>query len=321
MTLATNPYRLDRRVVPSAYQISLAPNLVDFTFDGHVDIAVTVEEPTTTIVVNARDLQLTTAMLRSGDVTYLSAPAVLDDQYETASFTFTEELPLGEATLSIDFVGELNDKLTGFYRSSYTDPEGVTHAIATTQFENCSARRAFPCWDEPAFKATYETTLTIDPALAAFSNTREVGRTPLEDGRVSVHFAPTMKMSTYLVAFIVGPFETTETVDVDCVPLRIVYPQGQGHLTELAMDASAFGLRWFANYFGIPYPGDKVDMVAIPDFNAGAMENLGCITYRMTDLLIDPATASLAEKERVAGVIHHELAHMWFGDLVTMEWW
>ncbi len=321
MTIVSNPYRLDRRVVPSAYQISLAPNLVDFTFEGHVDIAVRVEEPTTTIVVNARDLQLTTALLQSGDVTYVSAPAVLDAQYETASFTFAEELPLGDATLSIDFVGELNDKLTGFYRSSYTDPEGVTHAIATTQFENCSARRAFPCWDEPAFKATYETTLTIDPTLSAFSNTREVGRTTRDDGRVSVHFAPTMKMSTYLVAFIVGPFETTETVDVDGVPLRIVYPQGQGHLTELAMDASAFGLRWFANYFGIPYPGDKVDMVAIPDFNAGAMENLGCITYRMTDLLIDPATASLAEKERVAGVIHHELAHMWFGDLVTMEWW
>ena len=316
-----NPYRLSRDVVPSAYKIFLSPDLTTFTFTGHVDVAVEVTTPTTSITLNARDLGLGVATLTSGDQTLTSGAAVLDDTYETATFTFDQELPLGPATLAIDFTGEINDKLTGFYRSTYVDPEGVSHAIATTQFENCSARRAFPCWDEPAFKATYETTLTVDSSLAAFSNTRELDREDLGNGTTRVHFAPTMIMSTYLVAFIVGPFEATAPVDVDGVPLRIVYPKGQGHLTELAIEASAFGLRWFSKYFDIPYPGDKVDMVAVPDFTQGAMENMGCITYRMSDLLIDPATASLAEMERVASVIHHELAHMWFGNLVTMEWW
>ena len=321
MTTTTNPYRLDRRVVPSAYQIFLTPDLVNFTFTGHVDIDVVIHEATTTIRLNACEMTVSAATVRVGDQIFTSGPAELEDTYETALFTFDAPLPLGAAVLSLDFVGELNDKLTGFYRSNYVDPSGQAHVIATTQFENCSARRAFPCWDEPAFKATYETTLNVPTGLLAFSNTREVAREDLGDGITRFQFAPTMKMSTYLVAFIVGPFETTDTVDVDGVPLRIVFPQGQGHLTQLAMDASIHGLKWFTNYFGIPYPGDKVDMVAIPDFNAGAMENLGCITYRMTDLLINPETASLAEKGRVAGVIHHELAHMWFGDLVTMEWW
>jgi len=321
MTFQNNPYRLDRSVVPSAYQIHLSPDLVTCTFDGHVDITVEVREATSQITLNARDLGLTTATLTTGDLTLTSAPAVLNTDYETATFTFAQELPLGSATLSIDFTGEINDKLTGFYRSTYVDPEGNAHTIATTQFENCSARRAFPSWDEPAFKATYQTTLTVASDLAAYSNTTEIGRTELADGRVAVQFAPTMVMSTYLVAFIVGPFEHTDPVDVDGVPLRIVYPKGQGHLTALALESSIHGLKWFSNYFGIPYPGDKVDMVAVPDFTQGAMENMGCITYRMSLLLIDPETASLAEKERVAGVIHHELAHMWFGNLVTMEWW
>ncbi len=321
MTYQNNPYRLDRTVVPSAYQIFLTPSLETFTFTGHVAIDVVVHETTRSITLNARDLDLSVATLTAGDRVLTSAAPTLDATYETATFTFDEELPLGAAVLTIDFVGEINDKLTGFYRSTYVDGDGVSHAIATTQFENCSARRAFPCWDEPAFKATYETTLTVASHLAAYSNTTELDRTDLGDGTTRVHFAPTMVMSTYLVAFIVGPFEHTEPVDVDGVPLRIVYPKGQGHLTELALEASAHGLRWFSNYFNIPYPGDKVDMVAVPDFTQGAMENLGCITYRMSDLLIDPATASLAEMERVASVIHHELAHMWFGDLVTMEWW
>ncbi len=321
MTAPTNPYRLDRSVVPSAYQIFLEPDLVNFRFNGRVEIALTVHEATSMIRLNACEMSLTTATIHVGDQSFTSAVAEQDEIYETATFVFPEELPLGEAVLSIDFIGELNDKLTGFYRSIYVDPSGDKHVIASTQFENCSARRAFPCWDEPAFKATYETTLTVATGLAAFSNTREIEREDLGNGTTRFHFAPTMKMSTYLVAFIVGPFETTAEVDVDGVPLRIVYPKGQGHLTQMALDASAFGLRWFTKYFGISYPGDKMDMVAIPDFNAGAMENLGCITYRMTDLLINPETASLSEKERVAGVIHHELAHMWFGDLVTMEWW
>ncbi|NBV26822.1 MAG: M1 family peptidase, partial [Actinobacteria bacterium] len=141
------------------------------------------------------------------------------------------------------------------------------------------------------------------------------------NGTSTVVFGPTMKMSTYLVAFVVGPFEESETVDVDGVPLRIVTPRGKTHLAPFALEAGAFALRFFSNYFAIPYPGDKLDMIAIPDFAFGAMENLGCVTYRETALLVDPATASQQEVERVAEVVAHEIAHMWFGDLVTMEWW
>ena len=228
---------------------------------------------------------------------------------------------MGPAVLEIGFNGILNDQLHGFYRSTFTDPAGVKHTIATTQFENTDARRAFPCWDEPAFKATYQVNLTVPSNLAAYSNSPVSSDTDLGNGQRTVSFTPTMKMSTYLVAFIIGPFEETEALDVDGVPLRVVFPIGNAHLTAHALEAGAFALRFFSEYFDIPYPGDKLDMVAIPDFMQGAMENLGCITYRMPDLLIDPATASLAELERVAHVVLHEIAHMWFGDLVTMEWW
>ena len=321
MTTETNPYRLDRTVVPSAYRIFITPNLESATFTGRVEIDVDIMEPTAVLKLNAIELDLGAATLTTGGTAHRSIDLRLDAQYEVATYTFDSGLPVGSAVLEIAFNGILNDQLHGFYRSTFTDPSGVKHTIATTQFENTDARRAFPCWDEPAFKATYQVNLTVPSHLAAYSNSPVSSNTDLGNGQRTVSFTPTMKMSTYLVAFIVGPFEESEALDVDGVPLRIVYPIGNAHLTAHALEAGAFGLRFFADYFDIPYPGDKMDMVAIPDFMQGAMENLGCITYRMPDLLIDPATASLAEMERVAHVVLHELAHMWFGDLVTMEWW
>ncbi len=210
--------------------------------------------------------------------------------------------------------------MRGFYRSTYTDDAGETHTIATTQLESVDARRAFPCWDEPDRKAVFEVTLTIDRDADAFSNSPITDVRRVGDKNI-VRFAPTMKMSTYLVAFVVGQLETTETIDVDGVPLRVVFTPGKRKLADFALAIGAFSLRFFTEYFGIPYPGDKVDLVAIPDFAAGAMENLGCITFRDTALLIDPSSAARAELERVADVVAHEMAHMWFGDLVTMGWW
>ncbi len=157
--------------------------------------------------------------------------------------------------------------------------------------------------------------------LLALSNGAEIGREDTGDGRVRVRFADTMVMSTYLVAFVVGPLEATDPVDVDGVPLRVVHPLGKADLAGFALDIGASALRYFADYYGIGYPGGKVDLVAIPDFAFGAMENLGCITFRETALLVDPARATQPELERVADVVAHELAHMWFGDLVTMKWW
>ena len=160
----------------------------------------------------------------------------------------------------------------------------------------------------------------MEPDVDAISNSPVVAIDQVGDKR-RIRFSPTMKMSTYLVAFVVGKLETTETVDVDGVPLRVVCTPGKLPLAEFALEVGAFALRFFTEYFNIPYPGDKVDLVAIPDFAAGAMENLGCITFRDTALLVDQDEAARAELERVADVIAHELAHMWFGDLVTMGWW
>ena len=161
----------------------------------------------------------------------------------------------------------------------------------------------------------------VDDALLAVSNTAETGRRPASDGRRRISFAPTMAMSTYLVAFVVGPLEATGPVTVDGVPIRVVHRPGRAAQTAFALETAAHALGWYSRYYGIAYPSDKVDLVALPDFAFGAMENLGCVTFREVLLLVDPAAASQPELERVAMVINHELAHMWFGDLVTMAWW
>jgi puromycin-sensitive aminopeptidase len=321
MNTSNNPYRLARTVVPRAYRIFLTPDIDAATFTGRVEIDVEVRAALREVTLHAKDLELGAASLRSSGATYRSGQARLDATYQTATFVFDEEIPAGDATMEIAFTGILNDQLTGFYRSTFTDSSGTTHTIATTQFEHSDARQAFPCFDEPSFKATFQVNLTVPAHLATYSNTAEVANVDLGNGQKTVSYAPTMKMSSYLVAFVIGPFEETEAVDVLGTPLRVVYPVGKGHLASLAMEAGQFALAFFSEYFDIPYPGDKLDMIAIPDFAFGAMENLGCITYRETALLVDEHSASLAEKQRVAEVVAHEMAHMWFGDLVTMEWW
>ncbi len=319
--MAKNPYRLDSTVVPRHYQLALTPSLEQASFSGTVTIEVEVTEAVTSVTLNAIELELSEMTVTTPSGSRRSAMPNYDEEYETATFTFDEPLEVGPASLSMSFTGILNDQLHGFYRSTFTDVAGVTHTIATTQFEATDARRAFPCWDEPAVKATYQVTLTIPSHLAAYSNTAAIEEIDHGNGTTTVAFATTMKMSTYLVAFVVGPFEATAPIDVAGTPVRVVFPVGKGHLTSYALEVAEHALTFFAAYFDIPYPGDKVDLVAIPDFAAGAMENLGCVTFRETELLIDPAAASFAEIERVALVINHELAHMWFGDLVTMDWW
>jgi len=321
MSSTSNPYRLNRQVVPSAYRIFLTPDLEAFSFAGRVEIDVEVATATNAVTLHAIELALGTATVTLDGTTHTASSITFDEKYETATLHFDSPLPVGTGVLAIDFDGILNDQLHGFYRSTYKDDSGTSHTIATTQFEHSDARRAFPCWDEPSFKATYQVNLTVPSHLAAYSNSPALSETDLGNGQKSIAYKPTMKMSTYLVAFVVGPFEETAALDVDGVPLRIVYPKGKAGLSDLAMDSGAHALRFFSKYFDIPYPGEKLDMLAIPDFAFGAMENLGCITYRETALLVDPKKGSIAEKQRVAEVVAHEIAHMWFGDLVTMEWW
>ena len=319
---SSNPHRLPSFVVPSHYRISLEPDLEKFTFSGTVEIEVEIGQSTDNIQINSADLEISSAWVQDGVGSKIEASNVEhDEDMERATISFNSDLSAGPYTLNAVFTGILNDQLHGFYRSTFTDDDGVSHTIATTQFESTHARRAFPCFDEPAFKASYGVTLVVPEDQFAVSNGPTISDENLGDGRRKVVFEDTMVMSTYLVAFIVGPFEATAPVDVDGVPLRIVHPIGKGHLTDYALEAGAFALKFFSDYYGIPYPGQKLDMVAVPDFAFGAMENLGCITYREVLLLVDRNRSTEPELLRVADVIAHEIAHMWFGDLVTMEWW
>jgi len=317
----SSEHRLPRNVVPSHYELRLSPDLDHATFGGHVFIDVDVIEPIESILLNAAELTIREAALFNEDGTRIEAEVKTDEAAERATLNLAQEAQPGAWKLEFLFDGILNDDLRGFYRSVYTDEDGNEKTIATTQFEATDARRAFPCWDEPDFKATYGITLIFDESLTAISNNPEIAREDVGDGKVAVTFSDTMKMSTYLVAFIVGELDVTEPVDVDGIPLRIAYPPGKGHLTDYALEAGAFALRFYADYYDIPYPGEKMDKIAIPDFAWGAMENLGAVTYRETALLLDMERATQTEMMRIAEVIAHEIAHMWFGDLVTMKWW
>jgi len=320
----TEPHRLPRDVEPTTYRLELVPDLEAATFTGHVEIDVRVHDQTDQVVLNAAELEITAASVLPPASDPVEPSVSLDPGAERAVLQLPAPLAKGDATIRLAFSGILNDKLRGFYRSTFTDEEGHRRTIATTQMEATDARRAFPCWDEPDRKATYEVALVVDEDLPAYSNSPIVSEEPVVvTGRRKrrVRFAPTMKMSTYLVAFVVGPLDATDPVVVGGVPVRVVHPTGKAHLTDFALDVARHALEFFSDYFAIPYPGQKLDLVAIPDFAYGAMENLGCVTFRETALLVDPAAASRVELERIADVVHHEIAHMWFGDLVTMGWW
>ena len=315
-----NPYRLPRTVIPSRYDIKLVPDLAAATFSGTETLATEVLESTDEIILNSHEIEIQRAELRRGDLSLL-AEISYERENQRARLAFDQAIGSGPAELFLEFTGLLNDQLVGFYKSTFTDVDGNEQAIATTQFEATDARRAFPCWDEPDLKAVFGITLVVPEDLMAVSNGPEVGREKAGDRKIAVRFADTMKMSTYLVAFAVGPFEATDPVDVDGVPVRIIAPRGKLDLTGFALECAQFCFRYLRDYYEIPYPGLKIDHIAIPDFAFGAMENLGLITYRETALLLDPDTASQSELLRVLDVIGHELAHMWFGDLVTMKWW
>ncbi|HEV3329090.1 MAG TPA: M1 family metallopeptidase [Acidimicrobiales bacterium] len=314
-------YRLPTGVVPVAHRLRFEPDLDAATFTGTAEVDVVVVTATEKILLNAVELELDRASAVLADGTSAVATVSVDAEFERVTLAFDAAIPTGPAVLQMGFSGTLNDRLLGFYRSTFRDEAGTEHTIATTQLCATDARRMFPCFDEPALKATFELTVVIPSDLSAYANSPVASASALPDGRREVRFLPTMKMSTYLVALVVGRFEQSEVIDVDGVPLSVVCTPGKSHLAAHALEVGAFALRYFTSYFGIPYPGDKVDLVGIPDFAAGAMENLGCITFRETLLLVDPATASTRELQDVAMVVAHELAHMWFGDLVTMQWW
>jgi len=306
---------------PSKYRITLQPDLQNFTFKGEQSVDLLVLEPTSTIVLNAVDLEITSVALHANGTTLSSRSVTIDKEAETATLDFGEIVQPGEARLEMAFTGELNDKLIGFYRSEYTGQDGETRYLATTQFEPTDARRAFPCWDEPAKKAAFQVTLIFPDEYQAVSNTPVLEEAVPGPGLKSVRFAETPIMSTYLLAFIVGHLVSVEARADSGTIVGVWTTPGKESQASFALDTSVKLLGYFNEYFGIPYPLAKLDHVAIPDFAAGAMENWGVVTYRETALLVDPDNSSAGTRQRVAEVIAHEMAHMWFGDLVTMEWW
>lgn len=315
-------FRLPKTVKPSNYKIDLTPDLTKFTFAGAVEIDVDVLEATSTVKLNAKELVISAFSATNSAGTRLDGKISLDEETEIATISFDGTLGKGAWKLSAVFTGTLNDKLKGFYRSIWTDEQGKKHTIATTQFESTDARRAFPCFDEPEFKATFDVTLTVPEELTALSNGAIIKSEAVGNGLKAVSYERTMKMSTYLVCFCIGEFVSSKPVMVNGIETRVWCVPGKEDMTEFALRAAAFATDHYEKYFEIPYPGGKkIDHIAIPDFASGAMENLGLITYRETALLLNEKTATHAERTRVAVVVLHELAHMWFGDLVTMGWW
>ena len=312
---------LPDNVRPVHYQITLQPDMENFTFDGLEVIDIDVKEATSEIVLNAADLKIPAATVMQGGSSARATSITLDSDSQTVTLAFAEPVQPGLSQLDLRFTGELNDRLHGFYRSQYVNPEGEVSYLATTQFEATDARRAFPCWDEPACKATFQLTLNIPANMVTVSNTPIIQQAGLDAGYKSVMFGRTPIMSTYLMAFIVGDLTYIEQEAVNNTTVSVWTTRGKEEQGRFALETSARMLSFFNDYFGIPYPLEKLDHIAIPDFAAGAMENWGCITYRETALLVDPENSSAGTRQRVAEVVAHEMAHMWFGDLVTMEWW
>jgi aminopeptidase N len=330
--------RLPAGVHPEHYGLRLTPDLQAATFIGEETIDVRLDAPSKSITLNAAEIRFSEVrayVLPSAEYSYgalgsqpkplsaieadkhpQTAAITLDAGNEQATFTFAKELPAGKVTLAIRYSGILNDKLRGFYLS-----KTKIRNYAVTQFEPTDARRAFPSFDEPALKATFDIALTVDVGDTVISNTNIVSdkKGPVA-GKHTLVFATTPKMSTYLVAFLVGDFKCTAGKS-DGVPIRACSTPDKVELTRFAVESAQYVLHYYDNYFGIKYPMPKLDMVALPDFEAGAMENFGCITYRETDLLVNSKTGDIPSKKRVAVVVAHETAHQWFGDMVTMQWW
>ncbi len=318
----SNAVALPADVRPIKYRLTLEPNLDDFTFRGRVSVDVEILEATSRIALNSCEILVQSCSLTLADGGVLAPrDTAFDEKEEKVTFEFDSRLPTGTAQLDIEFTGELNDRLRGFYRSLYTDVNGDERRMATTQFEPTDARRAFPCWDEPSLKATFEVTLRIPTQFVAVSNMPIASETEEGAGIKTVCFEESPVMSTYLLAFIVGDLKAVERRAESGTLIRVWATSGKEEQGRYALDTSVRLLDYFNNYFGIPFPLPKLDHLAIPDFAAGAMENWGAITYRETALLVDPENSSTLTKQIVAAIISHEMAHMWFGDLVTMAWW
>ncbi len=308
---------MSQSVDPIYYHLTIEPDLKRFLFSGQVIIQAHADKATETVVLDCAEIAVWECRVK----TDLEPQAMCRFAQDPVKERLTLQLPYpvsGTFELTIEFAGKINDRMAGFYRSRIYDNPTADY-IAVTQFQESDARRAFPCFDHPAKKAVFELEMVIDPQLTAVANTDVQSITELDGDRLRVAFDPTPKMSTYLIFWGVGPF-VIENDAVDprvravCLPEKI--KQAHFGLT-FGRKALAYG----EDYYGIPYPLSKMDLIAVPDFAFGAMENWGAITFRENLLLNIPGVTSREALSRICEVIAHEIAHQWFGNLVTPQEW
>jgi len=316
----TGDGHLPKTVVPSHYTVRLEPDLRARTFAGEVRIDITVREPVDAIVMNANALTIDSAWLVSGSERQ-SLASIWDPVTQQLRLPLTVTLAPGDYAVELTYRGTISSNPQGFFYDRYDTSEGPREMFGT-QMEVADARRVLPCWDEPAFKATFDSTLVVPASFVGASNMPAVRETPLPDGRKAVTFDRTPRMSTYLLAYFGGEFEILAT-DHQGVRLRILTTAGKRELGRYALEASTRILDYYTAYFGVAYPLPQLDQIAVPQAfsNFGAMENWGCISYLEDYLLCDPATSAQGTKEEVFKTVAHEIAHQWFGNLVTMGWW
>jgi aminopeptidase N len=313
--LVLHAQRLTQAVIPIHYDLRFSPDLLTLRFQGDERIEVRLEKPTASITLNSAQIQLVETTVTAGGSTQ-RATVTLDPNEDTATLTVPRPIPPGPATIAIRYTGVLNDELRGLYLS-----HGTNRNYAVSQMEPTDARRAFPSFDEPALKATFSISATIDTADTAISNGRVISDTPGPGaGKHTVTFSTSPKMSTYLVALAVGDWACVSG-GADGIPIRICSRPDRKDQLGFALQAAEFTMKYYNRYFSIKYPFEKLDILAVPDFAAGAMENTGAIFSREELVLVDERNASNQQREEVADVINHEMAHQWFGDLVTMRWW
>ena len=304
-------FRLPSTIRPSRHVATLSLDLAACSFRGTQRIELLLEQPVTELVLHGLELAVSRAVFRAGALELAPEAIRAVEASETLVLTFPQPLPAGEGVLEMDWTGRFSEGLRGLY---------LADGVAVTQFEAADARRVFPCFDEPAFKARWALTLEVPKGLVALSNGAVVSDVE-EGGRRRVTFAQTEVLSSYLVALVCGELAGTAEERTAGVPVRTWALPSKAGLARFGQEVALAVLPRLQEYFGLPYAFGKLDQVAVPNFEAGAMENAGLVTYREVALLLDPATTPLALKKRVAGIITHELAHMWFGNWVTMVWW
>jgi tricorn protease interacting factor F2/3 len=303
-------------VIPTNYQLTFEPNLTKFTFNGSESISIDCKKSTNLITIHCAELKILSCQVKFRGKIIKSTPKT-NEKKEELQIKLGEKIR-GEAIIDLEFQGILNDRLLGFYRSQYIQ-NGKTKYLATTQFEAADARRAFPCWDEPEAKATFDISIIADNKFTAISNMPVKSKKKI--GNKTIYkFSKTPIVSTYLIYLGVGEFEYL-TGKINKTQIRVVTTKGNKSKGKFSLELGKKLLTSYEKYFGIKYPLPKLDLIAVPDFAAGAMENWGAITFRETILLYDPKTSSTKTKQFIAEVISHEIAHMWFGNLVTMKWW